>query len=362
MIKYEDLKEFNKPFLDEIKSRVIDVVESGWYVLGKNIKQFEQEFESFHEQGHCVGVASGLDALVLGLQALNLPTGSEVLVPSNTYIATILAILKNDLKPVLVEPHLDTYNISVEEMAKAVTSKTKAIVLVHLYGKACEMDKILEFANIHGLRIVEDCAQAHGACFDGQKVGTFGDVGAFSFYPTKNLGAFGDGGAVLCRDESIANKIKALRNYGSEKKYYNKYVGQNSRLDEIQAAILSVKLKHLHLVTEHKRKLANIYFKDIKQGFILPERNERYFDVYHIFNIRHPRRNDLKKYLEENGVMTEVHYPVAPIHQEAMHGVFDDNVKSPIAVDIHETTLSLPISYAHKESDIRKVIKIINQF
>jgi len=361
MIKYEDLYKSNESFLAEIRENVIEVINSGWYILGSAVKKFEKEFADFHGNGEAIGVASGLDALTIGLRALDLPEGSEVIVPSNTYIATILSIVQNNLKPVLVEPEIDTYNISADEIKKSITHNTSAILMVHLYGKISEMDKIMEIANNHNLKVIEDCAQAHGAMLDNKKAGTFGDIGAFSFYPTKNLGAMGDAGAILCRDRALAEKIRSLRNYGSAKKYYNKYIGYNSRLDEIQAAILSVKLKYLNTINNHKRELANLYFEKLKDDFILPRRHERYFDVFHIFNIRHPERDRLKIYLSERKIMTEVHYPVAPNNQEALKEFFY-GMNFPIAEEIHQTTLSLPISYAHNKAEIEKVIEAINRF
>lgn len=361
MIKYEDLSLLNKPFEEEIKREIDKIISSGWYILGESVRNFEKEFSTYHSSGETIGVASGLDALILGLRALDLPKGSEILVPSNTYIATILAILQNGLTPILVEPDLATYNISPEEIEKSLTSKTKGILVVHLYGKACEMDRIMEIANDHNLKVIEDCAQAHGAMLDNKKVGTFGDIGAFSFYPTKNLGAMGDAGAILCRNEELAEKIRALRNYGSHQKYYNKYVGYNSRLDEIQAAILSVKLKYLDKITAHKRELAEIYFKNLNGNFIIPVNNQRYLDVFHIFNIRHPERDKLKAYLLKNEIITEIHYPIPPTEQEATKEIFT-NVEIPISLEIHKTTLSLPISYAHSKGDIERVIQILNKF
>jgi dTDP-4-amino-4,6-dideoxygalactose transaminase len=304
-------------------------------------------------------VASGLDALTIGLEAMNLPKDSEVLVPSNTYIASIISIIKAGLKPVLAEPDIKTYNISPNEIKKNITNKTSAIMAVHLYGKPCEMDKICEIAQENNLKIIEDCAQAHGAKFKDKKIGTFGDVGAFSFYPTKNLGALGDAGGIITNNEEIINNVKTLRNYGSNKKYYNEMIGHNSRLDEIQAAFLRIKLKNLDKITEHKRKLAYIYNKKLK-NVIKPIINENYFDVYHLYVIRHEKRDKLKQYLLNNGVGTEIHYPLPPHKQKALQGFF--NHKYPISEELHNTVLSLPLSYCHTEEDIEKVIELINKF
>lgn len=287
MIEYENLKKFNHSFFKEFTKSFIDTLESGWYILGKNVEIFEKSFADYCGAKYCIGVASGLDALFLSLKAFNFERGSEIIVPSNTYIATILSILNADLTPVLVEPDIKTYNIDPMRIEEKITSKTKAIMVVHLYGKACAMDRILEIADAYNLKVIEDCAQAHGAMFKGQKVGTFGDIGAFSYYPTKNLGALGDAGAVVTNREEIAEVIKKLRNYGSTIKYQNVLIGYNSRLDEIQAGFLNVKLKKLDEINNHKRKLAKIYLENLNDDYVKPVVDKDYFDVYHIFNIRH---------------------------------------------------------------------------
>jgi dTDP-4-amino-4,6-dideoxygalactose transaminase len=306
-------------------------------------------------------VNSGLDALILSLYAFNFPHDSEVIVPSNTYIATILAIVHCGLKPVLVEPDIRTYNIDPAKIAERITEKTKAIVVVHLYGKSCEMDPILKIKEKYNLKLVEDCAQSHGAKYKGKLTGSFGDYGAFSFYPTKNLGALGDAGAVITNNEELAKSIKRLRNYGSDVRYYNEVVGYNSRLQEFQAAFLTVKLKYLDEITEHKRKLAMLYIEYLKEEFIKPKVELDYYDVYHIFNIRHRQRDKLKNYLFKNGVKTEIHYPVPPHKQKAMKGIIEEN-NFPISEEIHNTTLSLPISLGHSDNDILKTIEILNKF
>ena len=257
-IFYENLYKSNLEFFDEFKIGFSDVLDSGWYVLGKNVKLFEEEFAKYCGSGFCVGLASGLDALTIALKNFDFPQGSEIIVPSNTYIATILSIINEGLYPVLVEPDIRSYNIDPSKIEEKITSKTKAIMVVHLYGKCCEMDKILKIAETKNLKLVEDCAQAHGASFNGKKTGSFGDIGAFSFYPTKNLGALGDAGALTTNDEKFFDKSKMIRNYGSSVKYKNDIVGVNSRLYELQAALLRIKLKYLDKRTEHKRKLANI--------------------------------------------------------------------------------------------------------
>lgn len=360
-IEYENLARVNAPFFQEYTKAFDSVLKSGWYILGESVKKFENEFASWNSSKHCMGVASGLDAITLSIASFGFEKGSEIIVPSNTYIATILSILHNGMTPVPAEPCMDSYNIDPSKIEAAITKKTKAIVVVHLYGRSCDMDPILALCKKHGLKLIEDCAQSHGATYKGKKTGTFGDFGAFSFYPTKNLGALGDAGAVVCQDDQLAAHIQKLRNYGSEKKYYNEVVGWNSRLDEMQAAFLSVKLKHLNTINEHKRKLASIYLKDLKSDFVKPVTDPDHFDVYHIFCIRHPKRDALKEYLLKNNIRTEIHYPVSPNRQKALQGLFD-NKDFTISEEIHNTTLSLPVSYFHSEADIHRVIEVMNKF
>lgn len=359
MIEYESLGRLNKSFEDEYVQCFRELLNSGWYILGKQVATFEEAFAQYCGTKHCIGVASGLDALMLALRCYDFPAGSEVLVPSNTYIATILSILQCGLKPVLVEPDIHTYNIDPLKIEEKITKNTKAIMVVHLYGKACDMDPIMQIAGKYKLPVIEDCAQAHGAMYKGQKVGTFG-IGAFSFYPTKNLGALGDAGAITTNDQEKKDLFMALRNYGSKIKYQNDYIGYNSRLDEIQAGLLSVKLKYLDKINRHKRDLAAIYLKELKDDFIKPSVSSDYFDVYHIFNIRHPKRDELKEYLLENDIKTDIHYPIPPNKQKAMEGIIIGEY--PISEEIHRTTLSLPISFGHTEDDIYKVVETINKF
>lgn len=361
MIEYENLGELNKPFFEEYKASFEKTLTSGWYILGKNVKQFEDEFAAYHQIKHSVGVTSGLDALILSLKAFNYEKDSEVIVPSNTYIATILSILHCGLKPVLVEPDISSYNIDPKKIEEKITWNTKSIMVVHLYGKSCDMKPIISLKEKYNLSLIEDCAQSHGAKYFGKLTGTFGEFGAFSFYPTKNLGALGDAGAVLTEDDALALSIKRLRNYGSDIKYYNEIVGYNSRLHEMQAGFLSIKLKHLNEINDHKRKLAKIYFDNLKDDFIKPVVDENYYDVFHIFNIRHPKRDDLKEYLLKNGIKTDIHYPVPPHKQKAMKGIITES-SFPISEVIHATTLSLPISFFHKEGDIYKVVEALNKF
>jgi len=359
MIEYEKLLLTNRLFEDEFRQSFDDFLKSGWYILGEKVKKFEAEFADFCGTKHCIGVASGLDALILALKQAEFPEGGEVIVPSNTYIASILAIVQSGLKPVLVEPDIRTYNINPDLIEAAITPETKAIMVVHLYGKSCEMDKIVDLAKKHSLLLVEDCAQAHGAKYKGQKVGTFG-IGAFSFYPTKNLGALGDAGAITVDDDLLNEKFRALRNYGSKIKYNNEYVGYNSRLDEIQAGFLSVKLRYLDKINEYKRKLASLYFEGLKSDFVLPSRQEDFYDVFHIFNVRHPERDRLKEYLLKNGIKTDIHYPIPPHHQKAMRGILQGEY--PVSEEIHRTTLSLPISFGHTEDEVCQVIEVLNRF
>ncbi len=357
MIEYENLKKVNEKLFDKYKNSFVEFIKSGWYVLGNQVSKFENEFAEFCDTNDCVGVASGLDALILAIDAFNFPKNSEIIVPSNTYIATILAIVRNGFIPTLVEPDIKTYNIDASKIEESITKNTKAILVVHLYGKPCEMDKINDISKKYDLKIIEDCAQAHGAKFKGQKVGSFG-VGCFSFYPTKNLGALGDGGAITCDDEKYMQKIKSLRNYGSSQKYYNEIIGYNSRLDEIQAGFLSIKLEILDDIINHKIELAKLYLDNLADAFIKPIVDNDYFDVYHIFNIRHNKRDELKSYLLDNGIITEIHYPLAPNKQKSMQDFISGDY--PISEEIHNTTLSLPISYFHTKEDIIKVINIMN--
>jgi dTDP-4-amino-4,6-dideoxygalactose transaminase len=360
MIEYESLAQSNAPLMAELEAAASRVIRSGWYVLGQEVGAFEAEFAKYVGSKHCIGVANGLDALILSIEALNMPKGSDILVASNTYIATILAIVRAGHKPVLVEPELTTFNMDPGLLPQALTAKTQAICVTHLFGKPCRMDAIGAFARDHGLKVVEDCAQSHGAKLGNQMTGTFGDAGCFSFYPTKNLGAIGDAGAVVTDDDALADRLRHLRNYGSKQKYVNRYMGVNSRLDEMQAALLRVKLQHLNAVTAHKRALAELYFENLPDWLIKPERNQDEFDVYHIYGIRHQRRDELRNYLLESGVKTEVHYPIPPHKQLAMVGVLSGEY--PIAEILHQSELSLPISIGNTEKEIKNVCEILSTF
>ena len=359
MIEYENLKKLNERFEDKFHNSFSSFLSNGFYILGDNVRKFENEFAQYIGTKYCVGVASGLDAIQLSIMALDLPKKSEIIVPSNTYIATILAIINAGHIPILVEPNIETYCIDSSNIIQKISKKTKAIVVVHLYGKISEMDKICEISKEYNLKVIEDCAQAHGASLDQKKAGSWGDFGAFSFYPTKNLGALGDAGAITTDSEEYYIKIKALRNYGSEVKYYNKYVGLNSRLDELQATFLRIKLRELDQINEHKRSLASIYLNNLSSDFVKPHQEKRYFDVFHIFNIRHNLRDRIQLYLRENGINTEIHYPVPPHIQKGYKNFFK-NQNYPISETIHNTTLSLPISYIHKKDDILKICEALN--
>jgi dTDP-4-amino-4,6-dideoxygalactose transaminase len=360
-IDYENLGDANRPFFEEYKKVFAETLEGGWFILGKNVERFEKTFALYCGGGSCIGVASGLDALRLSLKASRFQSASEVIVPANTYIATLLAIIQCGLKPVLVEPDLRTYNIDAARIEEHITRETVALMAVHLYGKVCDMDAVMKIAEKHGLKVFEDCAQAHGATFKGKKAGTFGDAGAFSFYPTKNLGGLGDGGAVLTGNAETAEAVRMFRNYGSKVKYYNEVIGCNSRLDEIQAGFLLVKLRHLDKINLHKRGLARLYLEHLKDDFIKPVVLPDHFDVYHIFNVRHPKRDALRQYLLKNGIKTEVHYPVPPHRQKAL-ATFWDGRNYPVTDEIHSTTLSLPLSYSHTEDDILTVVEVMNKF
>jgi dTDP-4-amino-4,6-dideoxygalactose transaminase len=362
-IPYEDLGRLNAPFFAELKERFAQTLESGWYILGKNVERFEEEWAQYLGSKHAVGVASGLDALTIALRTLDLPLNSEVIVPSNTYIATILSILLCGFTPVLVEPNIDTYNIDPAKLEAHLTKHTAAVIVVHLYGKPCDMGQITAFTKRHDLRLIEDCAQSHGARFRGKMTGVFGDFGAFSFYPTKNLGALGDAGALVTDDEELARRARTIRNYGSLCKYYNEVVGMNSRLDEVQAGFLRVKLPKLDHINAHKRRLARLYQEELNSQFIKPVIEPDVFDVYHIYSIRHPRRDLLRDYFRSHGIVTEIHYPVPPHVQQALRGKLRQPASEfPLAEEIHRTILSLPISFCHTEAEVCRVIEVANAF
>ncbi len=347
----------------ELRNAFDRVLKSSWYIEGNEDKKFESEFALYCGAKYCVGVGNGLDALMLILKALEIGEGDEVIVPSNTYIATALAVTYVGATPIFVEPRIDTFNINPELIEKSITSKTKAIMPVHLYGQACEMDQILGIANKYNLKVIEDCAQAHGATYKGQKVGTFGIAAGFSFYPGKNLGALGDAGAVVTNDRKLAEKVRALGNYGSDYKYHHIYKGNNSRLDELQAAFLSVKLVHLERMNEERRRIANRYLTEISNDkIILPTIADHMCPVWHIFGIRCNDRDRLEGYLNEMGIGTNKHYPI-PIHlQECYRNLGLKKGVLPLAEEISSTELSLPMYYGMSVEEIDYVIRTINGF
>ena len=365
MIPFLDLKKINAQYREELIGACTKVIDSGWYVQGNECIEFEKEFAQYCGTKYAVGVANGLDALILIIRAYKemgiLSDGDEVIVPSNTYIASILAISQNNLVPVLVEPDLDTYLIDPFKIEEKITSKTKAIMPVHLYGQTCEMDEINKIAKKYGLKVIEDSAQSHGAYYKNKRCGNLGDASGFSFYPGKNLGALGDGGAVTTNDEELAHTIKALGNYGSHKKYENLYKGVNSRLDEMQAAMLRVKLRYLDIEIEKRRAIADYNLENIKnENIILPKVRAKDNSVWHLFVIRTNKRDMLQKYLLENRIQTLIHYPLAPHKQEAYK---EWNAESfPISEQIHDEVLSLSISGMQSLDDTRKVINILNRY
>jgi len=365
MIPFLDLKKINKQYREELIEACTKVIDSGWYIQGDACQTFEKEFATYCGVKYCIGVGSGLDALILILRAYKelgiLQDGDEVIVPSNTYIATILAISENDLIPILVEPNIETYNIDIREIEKKISVKTKAIMLVHLYGQAIEIEDVLVLAKKYQLKVIEDCAQAHGAYDKGKRVGALGDAGGFSFYPGKNLGALGDGGAVTTDDETLYTTIKALGNYGSHKKYENIYKGKNSRLDEMQAAMLRVKLKYLHIEIKHRQAIAAYYLTHIENKEIhLPKCEVSSSHVWHLFVIRTKKREVLQKYLLDNGIHTLIHYPLAPHKQKAYKEW--NAVSYPITEKIHDEVLSLPISGVQTLEETKKIVEVINAY
>lgn len=334
-----------------------------WYIEGVEDENFEKAFAQYCDRKYCVGAGNGLDALMLALKALGVGEGDEVIVPSNTYIATALAVTYVGAKPVFVEPDIKTFNIDPNRIEAAITDRTKAIMPVHLYGQACDMDPIMEIARKYSLYVVEDCAQAHGATYKGKMIGSFGDAAGFSFYPGKNLGALGDAGAMVTNNKEIADKVRALGNYGSDYKYHHIYLGNNSRLDEMQAAFLSAKLPHLDKINAERRRIANRYLNDIKNTqIVLPYIPEYASPVWHIFGIRCKRRTELETFLNERGIGTNKHYPI-PMHlQECYKDLGFKNGDFPIAEEISATELSIPMYYGMTDQEIQYVIDSINEF
>lgn len=360
-IPYENLALANKSFVAALRFQFDEVVQAGWFIQGARLSQFEKQFAAYCGTSYCAGVGNGSDALALALRSFGFSAGAEVIVPANTCIATILAILNAGLHPVLVEPDPDTCNLSPEAIGPAVTGKTVAVVPVHLYGKCCPMEEINHEAERHGLKVVEDAAQAHGATYKGRKAGAWGHLAAFSFYPTKNLGALGDGGAVTTNRADGDEFVRQMRNYGATSRNEHNLPGVNSRLDELQAAFLSVKLQSLDKMIRHKQTLAGLYHEGLKSSFRKPVRQKDFVDTHHIYHVRHPRRDALRQYLLENGIHAEIHYPVPPHRQNALKQRYG-HLSFPITEEIHATTLSLPVSTIHSEKDIERVIDVMNRF
>jgi dTDP-4-amino-4,6-dideoxygalactose transaminase len=354
----------NKLVKDEILQSFEQFFDSKWYILGEQVKAFEAEYAAFNHVSHCVGLSNGLDALHIALKALELGAGDEVLVPSNTYIATALAVSYVGATPIFVEPDIDTYNIDPRKIEAAITPSTKAIMPVHLYGQACEMSAIMAVAEKHGLYVVEDNAQSQGAAYNGKLTGAWGHINGTSFYPGKNLGALGDAGAVTTNDAGLAHKTIALRNYGSNKKYYNEVIGYNMRLDEVQAGFLSVKLKYLNEWTSQRTEIASWYNEALEgiPGLNLPLVADGATHVYHLYIIRHPERDGLQKYLAEKGIGTLIHYPIPPHLQEAYKHLGFKNGDFPIAEEIANTCLSLPIWPGMKKENVDFVTDAIKNY
>lgn len=362
MVKFLDLKMVNERFRGEMETAVGRVLDSGWYLLGKEAEAFETEFAAYCGVKHAIGCANGLDALKLIVKALGIGPGDEVIAPANTYIASLIAISASGATPVLVEPELSSYLIDPAKIEEKITSRTKAVMVVHLYGRSCDMGTINAIAKRHGLKVIEDCAQAHGAVFGDRRVGNMGDAAGFSFYPGKNLGCLGDGGAVTTNEDGLAKKIRALRNYGSDVKYHFPYRGTNSRLDEIQAAWLRVKLPHLDVDNVRRAEIAARYCREIMNPAITlpvaPDGKRALMNVWHVFPVRTERRDAFQAYLTEKGVQTVIHYPIPPHRQPAYtewHGL-----SLPITEKIHDTIISLPISPVMTEGEVDEVIAAVN--
>ncbi len=365
MIPFLDLKAINAQYRDELVAAATRVIDSGWYVQGTEANAFEQEFADYCGTKHAIGVANGLDALTLTLRAWKkmgkLQEGDEVIVPANTYIASILAITENRLVPVLVEPDIETYNLCSKNIELAITNKTRIILPVHLYGRLADMPTIMNIANHYDLLVLEDSAQAHGASINGKKAGDWGNASGFSFYPGKNLGALGDAGAATTNDDELAHTIRALANYGSHKKYENLYQGVNSRLDEIQAAMLRVKLSYLDDEAIHRRKVANDYIHGINNpSIILPALEDQSSHVWHVFVVRCQQRDALQQHLADNGVQTLIHYPIPPHKQQAYREW--NNLSYPVSEKIHAEVLSLPIGPTITNEQIKLIVAVCNNF
>ena len=361
MIEYENLSKSNRKFYLEYLNKIKKILSKGSFILSEEVKNFEKNFSLFCGTKHCTGVGNGLNALTISLESLGLPKKSEIIVASNVYYASILSIIRSGHIPILVEPDIKTYNIDVNKIQNKISKKTKAIMAVHMYGKSCDMDDIIKMCKKNNLFLIEDCAQSHGAKFKNKTTGSFGDFGCFSFYPTKNLGCLGDGGAIVTNNKTLEQKTKLFRNYGSIKRYENDIIGDNSRLDEIQAGFLNVKIRYLNEINNHKRELAKIYFEKVNSNFIKPDIHINYHDVYYVFSLRIDEREKFRKFLLKKGIRTDIHYPNPPYKQKALKSIFLRQ-KYPISDEIHNTTISLPISYFHSKKNIETICKTINKF
>lgn len=365
MISFLDLKKLNAAYASELQEACARVIDSGWYIGGQELASFEREFADYCGASNCVGVANGLDALTLTLRAWKemgqLREGDEVIVPANTYIASVLAITENRLVPVFVEPDPATFNLSVAGVRAALTEKTKAVIAVHLYGQLADLPGIMDLAHEHDLLVLEDAAQSHGASIDGRKAGAWGHAAGFSFYPGKNLGALGDAGALVTNDAELAKVVRSLGNYGSYKKYENQYQGVNSRLDEIQAAMLKVKLAHLESEIATRRQVADAYRAGINNALIqLPTVVDEQAHVWHLFVVRCERRDELQSFLTEQGVQTLIHYPIPP-HKQQAYAAYG-SLSLPATEAIHREVLSLPISPVMSDEEIDTVVRAVNAF
>lgn len=362
-IPFVSFKPMERELDADLRAAFERVYQRSWYIEGEEDAAFEKAFADYCGVEHCIGCGNGLDALMLALKALGVGAGDEVLVPSNTYIATALAVTYTGATPVFVEPDIRTYNIDPMRLEAALTERTKAVMPVHLYGQSCDMEPIMAFAKKHGLYVVEDCAQAHGATYNGKKIGTFGDAAGFSFYPGKNLGALGDAGATVTNNKTLADKIRALGNYGSDYKYHHVYQGNNSRLDELQAAFLSAKLPHLERMNAERRRIADRYLAEVhNEQIVLPYVLPGTEPVWHIFAVRCQKRDELTAYLAEKGISTNKHYPI-PIHlQGAYASLHIPQGALPIAEEISATQLSLPMYYGMTDNEVGYVIDALNGF
>ena len=365
MVKFLDLQKVTAKYADEIHEAVLHAIDSGWYLQGEENKRFETAYARYIGTQYAIGCANGLDALIWIWRAYIemgvMQAGDEVIVPANTYIATILALTENGLKPVLVEPSIETYEIDDSKIEKAITSTTKAICIVHLYGQCAYTEKIGALCEKYNLKLVEDNAQAHGCVFNGKKTGSIGDAAGHSFYPGKNLGALGDAGAITTNDPQLAEVVRALANYGSQKKYVFKYIGRNSRLDEIQAAVLNVKLHHLDEDVQLRKEVAKYYIENIRNSkIVLPKIFDWMQHVFHIFTIRCEKRDQLQQYLSNNGIQTNIHYPIPP-HKQECYKEWSE-ISLPVTEIIHATELSLPMSPVMTIEEIKTVVEVINNW